>query len=76
MSIAITEKDLPAALTLDQAVEAAYSEELADAASKLVRGLPVLIECDKELAPFLYKNSRDRLKQFTWQCADLDGRTP
>ncbi|HXD85187.1 MAG TPA: AAA family ATPase [Urbifossiella sp.] len=76
MSIAVTEKDLPAALTLDQAVEAAYSEELADAASKLVRSLPVLIECDKELAPFLYKNIRDRLKQFKWQCAYLDGRTP
>ena len=51
MSIAITEKDLPASLTPEQAVESAYSQELADIASKLVRGLPVLVECDKELAP-------------------------
>ena len=30
MSITVTEKDLPATLTAEQAVEAAYSQELAD----------------------------------------------
>ncbi|MDB5312600.1 MAG: ftsH1 [Gemmataceae bacterium] len=74
MSIAITEKDLPASLTPEQAVEAAYSHELADIASKLVRGLPVLVECDKELAPYIYKNVRDRLRQQKISCLLLNGQ--
>src|SRR3954469_15879013 len=76
MSIAITEKDLPASLTPEQAVEAAYSQELADVASKLARGLPVLVECDKELAPYLYMHVRGRLRQHQpkIECTYLDGR--
>ena len=53
MSILINETDLPQELDNTQAVEAAYSSELAEVASKLQRGLPTLIECDKDLAPFL-----------------------
>src|SRR6266481_3632608 len=74
MSSAISEKELPASLTPEAAVEAAYSYELADTAHKLIRGLPVLIECDKELAPYLYKNVRDRLKQAKLQCLYLNGQ--
>jgi len=74
MSIAITEKDLPAGLTPEQAVEAAYAQELAEIASKLVRGLPVLVECDKELAPYMYMNLRGRLREAKLQCIYLDGR--
>jgi len=74
MSITITEKDLPSTLTPGEAVEAAYSQELAEVASKLVRGLPSLIECDKELAPYLFMNVRDRLRQAKLQCIYLDGR--
>src|SRR5205807_6073785 len=74
MSVLIPERDLPAELTPDQAVEAAYAAELAAVAGKLARGLPCLVECDKELAPFLYKNVRDRLKQQKIQSAYLDGR--
>ena len=74
MSILIPESDLPQELTAEQAVEAAYAGELADAASRLQRGLPVLIECDKDLAPFLYGNLRNRLKQVGLQCLYLDGR--
>jgi cell division protease FtsH len=78
MSIAVPEKDLPATLTADQAVEAAYARELAEVAGKLLRGLPVLVECDKELAPYLYKNVRDRLKNSPQklQSLYLDGRPP
>ena len=57
--ISISEDRLADSLTIDQAVEAAYSHEVAETASKLVRGLPVLIECDKELAPFMFKNVRE-----------------
>ncbi|HEY1378763.1 MAG TPA: AAA family ATPase [Gemmataceae bacterium] len=74
MSVVIPEKDLPAELTPDQAVEAAYAAELAAVAGKLARGLPCLVECDKELAPYLYKNVRDRLKQQKIQSVYLDGR--
>src|SRR5205085_4191705 len=74
MSITVTEKDLPKALTPEQAVEAAYSQELADTASKLVRGLPVLVECGKELAPYMFMNLRGRLREAKLQCIYLDGR--
>ncbi len=74
MSITITERDLPTSLTPVEVVEAAYSQELAEVASKLIRGLPTLIECDKELAPYLFMNVRDRLRQAKLQCIYLDGR--
>jgi cell division protease FtsH len=74
MSVLIPEAELPTELTPDQAVEAAYAAELAAVAGKLARGLPCLVECDKELAPFLYKNVRDRLKQQKIQSVYLDGR--
>ncbi|QEL14000.1 AAA family ATPase [Limnoglobus roseus] len=74
MSLSIPEKDLPAALTPDQAVEAAYSAELAEVAAQLVRGLPCLVECDKELAPYLFANVRNRLRDRNIRCVYLDGR--
>src|SRR4051794_13232426 len=74
MSIFVAERDLPKELTTEQAVEAAYAAELAEAAEKLRRGLPVLIECDKDLAPFLFLNARARLKAAGLQCLYLDGR--
>src|SRR5580704_6041575 len=69
----ITEQDLPISLTVDQAVEAAYSAELAEVASKLARGLPVLIEADKDVSPYLFINIRNRLKAQNIRCIYLDG---
>src|SRR5206468_8211385 len=74
MSLLISEQDLPQDLTAEQAVELAYSAELAEVASKLQRGLPSLIECDKDLAPFLFVNLRNRLKPAGLRCVYLDGR--
>src|ERR1022692_1172854 len=74
MSILIEEKHLPIELTAEQAVEAAYAAELAEVASRLRRGVPTLIECDKDLALFLYMNLRSRLKQAHLQCVLIDGR--
>jgi cell division protease FtsH len=74
MSVLIPEKELPQELTSEDAVEAAYSAEMAQAASKLHRGLPTLIECDKELSPFLYANIRNRLRAHNLRCLYLDGR--
>jgi cell division protease FtsH len=74
MSVLIPEKDLPQQLTPEQSVEAAYAAELAEVSSKLQRGLPALIECDKDLAPFLYLNLRARLRDANLRCIYLDGR--
>src|SRR5882724_5378162 len=74
MSILIPEADLPQELTAQAAVEAAYATDLAEVASKLLRGLPALIECDKDLAPFLFVNVRNRLRANNIRCLYLDGR--
>jgi cell division protease FtsH len=74
MSVLIDEKDLPQELTAEQAVEAAYCSELAEVASKVQRGLPALVECEKDLAPFLYANLRNRLRAVNLRCLYLDGR--
>jgi cell division protease FtsH len=74
MSVIIPESELPQDLTPEQAVEAAYAAELAEVASRLVRGLPSLIEADKELAPYLYLNLRNRLRAHNLRCLYLDGR--
>jgi cell division protease FtsH len=74
MSVIISEKDLPQELTAEEAVEAAYCNELAEVSSKLQRGLPTLIECDKDLGPYLYLNIRNRLRTANLRCLYLDGR--
>src|SRR5687768_17204412 len=70
----LAERDLPNDLTSDQSVEAAYARELAEVASKLNRGLPTLLECDKDLAPYVFMNLRSRLKDMGMVCKYLDGR--
>jgi cell division protease FtsH len=74
MSVVIPETELPQDLTPQVAVESAYACDLAEVASKIHRGLPALIECDKELTPFLYQNLRGRLRAVQLQCLYLDGR--
>jgi cell division protease FtsH len=69
-----TEKDLPTDLNFDQAIEGAYPHELAEVVSKLQRGLPCLIECDKEMVAYTYRVLRTRLKQINLQCSYIDGR--
>src|SRR2546423_719372 len=74
MSVIIPESELPQELTAEQAVEAAYATELAEAASKIVRHLPCLIECDKDLPPSLPLTRPTRLRAATLRCRYLDGR--
>src|SRR5215475_3066980 len=74
MSVIIKENELPQELTNEDAVEAAYTAELTEVASKLQRGLPTLIECDKDLGPYLYLNVRNRLRSANLRCLYLDGR--
>lgn len=74
MSLTIAETELPISLTIPQAVESAYPLELAEVTDRLLRGLPCLIECDKELSPFLYMSLRNRLKEKNLRSVYLDGR--
>lgn len=74
MSVFIPDTELPTALEPQHAVEAAYAAELAEAAGKLARGLPVLLECEKELAPYLFICIRGRLREQNLRCLYLDGR--
>ncbi len=73
-SVTLPEQSLAQELSVEQAVELAYADSLADTSDDLQRGLPVLIECDKDLVPFAFMNLRARLKQVGLQCAYLDGR--
>ncbi|WP_164016884.1 AAA family ATPase [Pyxidicoccus trucidator] len=75
MSQRIPEETLPTELSPFAAVEAAYPAELGRVGEALLRGLPVMIEADKELTPFFYKCLRDRLKKDGKQFLYLDGRT-
>jgi cell division protease FtsH len=74
MPVIIPESELPQELTTEQAVELAYATDLAQVASDVKRSLPVLIECDKDVVPFLFMNIRRRLKQDDLRCLFLDGR--
>ncbi len=72
--VQVSEEELPVELTAFAAVEAAYPVELSRSHEALGRGLPVLIEADKELTPYFYKCLRDRLKRDGRQLIYLDGR--
>jgi cell division protease FtsH len=73
---AVPEADLPLQVTVADAVEAAYEEELGRCEAALLAGLPTLVECDKDLTPFFYAQLRDRLKRKSLRCVYLDGRAP
>lgn len=72
----IPESSLPEELTPFQAVDAAYPVELSRCYESLRSRLPVLIECEKELSPYVYRSIRDRLKADAQniRCLYLDGR--
>lgn len=74
MSVVIPEAELPQELSTEEAVDIAYASDLAQVASDLKRSLPVLIECDKDLVPYVFMNLRKRLKNDEILCRLLDGR--
>ena len=53
---------LPSTLSYDEAVEAAYRDDLDWIEEKLRSRLSVLIECDKQLSNYIYKALRKRLR--------------
>lgn len=73
-------EDLPTEITLEQAVQEAYAEDLDWIEERLRNRISVLVECDKALTMYLYMALRDRLKEpargRTFQCRLIDGRAP
>jgi cell division protease FtsH len=55
--------DLPTDLSFDEAVEAAYRDQLDWIERKLRQNLSVLVECDKQLTNYVYKALRRRFRQ-------------
>ncbi len=81
MTKLIAEDQLPEQLSASAAIDAAYPGELARTCEALIRGLPVLIECDKGLVGFFYASLRGRLSkpsagQQPIRCNYIDGRAP
>lgn len=74
MAMEISLSDLPEELRPEEAVDLAYSHDLAQISSDLVRGLPVLIECDKDLGPYVFMEVRGRVRHRDIRCVYLDGR--
>ena len=70
----VAEAALPDELSPFAAVDAAFPRELAQCHDALRRRLPVLVECEKELAPYVYRSVRERLKADGTRCLYLDGR--
>ncbi|MGK0357809.1 MAG: cell division protease FtsH [Bradymonadia bacterium] len=75
MSRYVPEHDLPVKVSLFDAVEVAYPDALQRITDALLRGLPVLVECDKSLTPYAYRCIRQRLKAHDIACMYLDGRS-
>lgn len=70
----ISEKDLPVELKLSDATSQAYTKELASIYDSLSKKLSTLVEVDKEVAPWIYRNIRERFKNTDVKCVYVDGR--
>lgn len=69
--------ELPSVLRVEDAVEGSCAQDIAFIEEKLRRGTSVLVECDKELALYLYLAVRARLrrdKSSALRVALVDGR--
>ncbi len=63
MPIEFPISDLPVDLTVEDAVEAAYGDDLDWIAGKLRKEVSVLVECDKQLVTYFYAAIRGRLRE-------------
>ena len=62
MPIEFPIRDLPVDLSVEDAIEAAYGDDLDWVADKLRRGVSTLVECEKQLVTWLYAAIRGRLR--------------
>jgi cell division protease FtsH len=80
MPIDLPISQLPTDLTLEDAVEAAYGDDLDWVAGKLRQGVSCLVECDKQLVPWFYGAIRDRVRDATGgralRCRFVSGQPP
>ncbi|MCJ8345208.1 AAA family ATPase, partial [bacterium] len=68
-------EELPNELSEKQALEYAYNKEIAWNIRKLSSGISVLVECEKQLIPWLYMGIRSQLKNEGYSLEFLDGRS-
>ncbi|MCO4781113.1 MAG: AAA family ATPase [Candidatus Cloacimonetes bacterium] len=67
-------ENLPNEISEKQALEYAYNSEIAWTVQKLSSGVSVLLECEKQLIPWLYMCVRTKLKNQGYTLEFLDGR--
>ena len=72
MEIAL--QDLPGRLSLYEAVDACYAEQIRFTHARLREGVPVLVRCEKQITPFLQTILKKRLTADGKSVTILDGR--
>jgi hypothetical protein len=73
-SLWVSVSELPQHLSLAEAVALAYPTELAELDGAVRRGLPCLVECARDLAPFLFVQLQERRRAAGQRCLYLDSR--
>ncbi len=71
----VLEKDLPVSIDETNIVQTAYPSELSQISDMIDRKMSVLIECDKMMSPYIYRQLRDMIKRKDKKSVYIDGRT-
>jgi cell division protease FtsH len=74
MMLEVQLSELPRKVSLYEAVEAAYEDQIRFAWSRLREGVPVLVRCDKQIVPFLQGILKKRLATDGRTVTIIDGR--
>src|SRR5262245_34834495 len=75
MSQIVRPEDLPEQVPAAELAALDYPSPIADVCAALLRRLPCLVDCPKEVVPFLAHAIRSRLKSHNLRCITLDGRS-
>lgn len=76
MATTIDERELPQELSIIEAIEAAYPDELTQCAESIGQRLPLLLTCDKEMTQYLFVVLRQRIRDEGLNAVYIDGRVP
>ena len=76
MSLVARPEELPEQIPAAELAALAYPTTVADICAALLRRLSSLVDCPKEVAPYLAHALRSRLKSHNLKCITLDGRGP
>ncbi len=76
MSLLVRPEELPEAIPPGELASLAYPAELAEIGAAVIRRLSCLIECPKEVVPFVVQAIRSHLRSHELRCTLIDGRGP